>query len=152
MPPRNHLLEPEARANALASSPPVRDSATASVRPPCSRTAPTRSASRSWSCRVSSIGTGPYPPPPGTIASGANARQRRAPALDRHELPLPEAVLLEHRNPIVTGDNQKAALGTQQPPFVRVEEDLVRTNGGCYLVIRVRARERARPADPSDPA
>src|SRR5438270_6991013 len=32
--PRNHSLEPEARANALASNPPVRDSATASVRPP----------------------------------------------------------------------------------------------------------------------
>ncbi len=44
-PPRNQSLDPGTRAKALASIPPVRDSATASVKPPCFSAAPTRSAS-----------------------------------------------------------------------------------------------------------
>src|SRR5689334_5770319 len=62
MPPRNHVLEPEARAKALASNPPVKDSATASVCPPCLSEVPTRSVSCSWLRCMSFMGTAHYPP------------------------------------------------------------------------------------------
>jgi hypothetical protein len=78
--PRDHSLAAAARANALASNPPVRDSATASVRPPCFSAAPARPASCSRLRCVSLVGMGHYPPQGGILASGGAGRVSR-PAL-----------------------------------------------------------------------
>ena len=95
-----------------------------------------------------------YLGPPRVIRAFVPALEHNAPAAVVNALVL---VALEPMGPAFLdygrGDNRpEVPIGTQKPSSVRDKEDFCPNGRWHYPVIRVRARERARPAGPSDPA